>query len=267
MPVNITRSDHRCLSVAIGLIVLWFPLAVWAQTAGPRLETFTNSIGMHFVRIPAGSFLMGSPSDEPGRHLTEVLHRVTIRDPFYLQSTEVTQAQWVAVMGSNPSEFEGGNQPVERVSWEDARAFIDQLNTREGVDRYRLPTESEWEYAARAGGTEAFCYGGDAEDLGAYGWYRLNSGGRTHAVAGKLPNRWGLYDIHGNVWEWVQDWYGRYPVAVVADPGGPSSGVVRVRRGCGWMSSVQSCRLASRSANEPDHRIFAIGLRLARDIR
>ena len=168
---------------------------------------YTNSIGMEFMLIPAGTFMMGS---EKGYADEKPQHRVTISRPFYLGKYEVTQAQWEAVMGNNPSRFDGRNNPVEQVSWEDVRVFIARLNAHEGHTRYRLPTEAEWEYAARAGSTSAYSFGDDAARLGQYAWYGDNSGKTTHPVGQKLPNAWGLHDMHGNVWEWVQGWYGDY---------------------------------------------------------
>ncbi len=166
---------------------------------------------MDFVLIKAGTFMMGSPEDEEGRYYKEIQHQVILTQDYYMQTTELTQGQWEAVMGSNPSNFYncGSNCPVEKVSWNDIQAFIEKLNQRgEGI--YRLPTEAEWEYAARAGSTTAFANGGITErgcsydaNLDAMGWYYGNADG-THPVAQKLPNAWGLYDMHGNVWEWCQ---------------------------------------------------------------
>ncbi|KPA17999.1 Sulphatase-modifying factor domain protein, partial [Candidatus Magnetomorum sp. HK-1] len=188
-------------------------MVVWNEST--QLETFTNSIGMTFVRIPAGTFIMGSPEDELGRWSDEVLHQVTLTQDFYMQTTEVTQGQWKAIMGNNPSYFSncGDNCPVEYVSWNDAQEFIQKLNQKEG-DTYRLPTEAEWEYAARAGSTTALANGNLVEkdcnldvNLNAMGWYCGNSNSETHQVAQKQANAWGLYDMHGNVWEWCNDWY------------------------------------------------------------
>ena len=157
---------------------------------------------------------MGSPSGESNRDSDEKQHRVTLTREYYMQTTEVTQGQWRKVMGSNPSKFTncGDNCPVEKVSWEDCQQFIQKLNGMEGTRKYRLPTEAEWEYAARAGTTGAY-----AGDLDAMAWYDDNSGGKTHAVGGKSPNAWGLYDMHGNVYEWCQDWKGNYPSGSVTD--------------------------------------------------
>jgi len=164
---------------------------------------------MEFVLIPAGTFTMGSPdSDSNAYDHEKPAHQVTISEPFYMGKYEVTQAQWKAVMGENPSRFKGDDHPVENVSWEDVQQFIQKLNAKEGKEACRLPTEAEWEYAARAGTTTIYSFGNNASQLGNYAWYDENSGNTTHPVGDKPPNPWGLYDMHGNVWEWVQDWYG-----------------------------------------------------------
>ncbi len=203
--------------------------------AGFSGGTYTNSLGQTFVLIPAGTFTMGSPSNEPGRYSDETQHQVTLTQPFYMQTTEVTQAQWETLMGSNPSRFSGcPTCPVEQVSWNDIQEFITKLNAR-GEGKYSLPTEAQWEYAARAGSTTAFYNGGITETGGGYdpnldviGWYYYNSNSKTHPVGQKAPNAWGLYDMSGNVYEWCSDWYGTYPSTAVTDPTGPSSGSSRV---------------------------------------
>jgi formylglycine-generating enzyme required for sulfatase activity len=213
-----------------------------------------------FAQICPGTFMMGSPDSESGRDPDEgPQHQVTISKSFELQTTEVTQSQWQAVMGSNPSYFKGSDLPVENVSWYDAQEFITKLNAKNDGYRYRLPTEAEWEYAARAGTTGPY-----AGDLDAMAWYSDNSDGKTYLVATKAANAWGLYDMHGNVWEWVQDWYGNYDASAVTDPVGPSSGSFRVPRGGGWLTSSQACRSAFRFYFSPDSRSGALGLRLLR---
>jgi len=223
-------------------------------------KTFTNSTGMTFVQIPPGTFMMGSPSSEPNRDSDETQHRVTLTKPFYMQTTEVTQGQWKAVMGNNPSHLSncGDNCPVEQVSWNDCQEFIRKLNQREGNGTYRLPTEAEWEYACRAGTTGPYY-----TDLDRAGWYSGNSNNRTHPVAQKTPNAWGLYDMHGNVWEWCQDWRVDYPGGSVTDPKGPSSGNYRVIRGGSWSHAARYCRSADRSSGTPDYRILHRGFRVA----
>ena len=206
-------------------------------------QRITDRLGMKFVRIPAGSFMMGSNNGDSDEHPQ---HRVSISKPFYLQTTEVTQGQWRSVMGNNPSGFKGDDLPVERVSWNAVQEFIVKLNAKEGGNKYRLPTESEWEYAARAGSTTAYCFGDDEGRLGDYAWYDKNSGSKTHPVGQKKPNSWGLYDLHGNVWEWVQDWYGDYSSGSSTDPSGASSGSYRVIRGGSWYLTARGCRSAFR---------------------
>jgi len=227
--------------------------------------TKTNSIGMNFAYIRPGSFMMGSPAGESGRSSDEKRHRVTLTKGLYMQTTEVTQGQWRAVMGSNPSHFSncGDNCPVEKVSWNDVQEFIVKLNRNEGGNSYRLPTEAEWEYAARAGSTSRFCYGDSDGRLAEHAWYGSNSEDKTQAVAQKKPNAWGLYDMHGNVWEWCQDWYSDYPSGSVTDPTGPSSGSFRVNRGGSWGNRAWSCRSALRGRLWPGYRYIILGFRLA----
>jgi formylglycine-generating enzyme required for sulfatase activity len=243
------------------------------QDKAEPVEAFINSIGMKFVLIPDGTFTMGSPSNEPERESDETLHRVTISKPFYMQTTEVTQGQWREFMRSNPSLFKncGDDCPVEMVSWNDVRDFIRNLNQKEGTDKYRLPTEAEWEYACRVG-TETPFYFGDclSTDQANYngifsmpgcakGEYRS----RTLPVGSFQPNGWGLYDMHGNVAEWCKDWSGDYPSGHVTDPTGPSSGQYRVLRGGSWGYSAGNTRSAYRSVYFPGGRGLSNGFRVA----
>ncbi|EFK11053.1 conserved hypothetical protein [delta proteobacterium NaphS2] len=234
---------------------------------------FTNNLGMKFVYIKPGSFMMGSPSSEAGRDKDERQHRVTLTNGYYLQTTEVTQGQWERVMGSNPSHFEncGSGCPVESVSWEDCQKFIQKLNGMEGTGKYRLPTEAEWEYAAKAGTKTPF-YTGDCLSTGQANYDGNHPGNacskgeyrKKPVVVGSFaPNGWGLYDMHGNVWEWCQDWYGDYPSGSVTDPKGPSGGSIRVFRGGGWRLIAGSCRSANRNWNSPGIRFNNVGFRLA----
>ncbi|MBZ0263184.1 SUMF1/EgtB/PvdO family nonheme iron enzyme [bacterium] len=223
--------------------------------------------GMVFVDIPTGSFMMGSPSNEKDRDNDETQHRVTISKSFQMMTTEVTQSMWVSVMGSNPSYFKGDNLPVERVSWTDCQEFIKKLNQRDPGKGYRLPTEAEWEYACRAGTTTRFNTGDSDSDLALTGWYSGNSGSKTHPVGQKEPNAWGLYDMHGNVWEWCSDWKGDYPSGSVTDPtgpSGPSSGTYRVLRGGSWWLFGGICRSADRIGSGPSARSYIYGLRIVR---
>jgi formylglycine-generating enzyme required for sulfatase activity len=240
------------------------------ETGFPSL--ISNSLGMIFRYIPAGALLMGSPEHEPGREDDEVPHEVTLTTGFYLQTTQVTQGQWRTIMGINPSSFQnhGEDCPVEQVSWYESQEFIRRLNVR-GEGTYRLPTEAEWEYACRAGNPAALALGDITSlfcepdpILDESGWYCGNSERRTHPVAQKRPNAYGLFDMHGNVCEWCQDWYGEYAVASEKDPMGPKTGVKRVIRGGSWFSSAKTCRSASRFAWPPKEKAQFIGVRLVR---
>jgi len=236
---------------------------VWARHLGTRVE-ITNSIGMKLNLIPPGEFMMGSPESEHGRRDNETQHRVRITKPFYLSATEVTQSQYEDVMGKNPSHSKGANKPVEKVNWNDAVEFCEKLSKREG-EGFRLPTEAEWEYACRAGTPTAYSFGDDASKLGQYAWHRDNSGNTTHVVRLKLPNPWGLYDMHGNVYEWCQDWYEDYGnEKVVIDPTGPVSGGRRVLRGGAFLSSPRIVLAANRDFSLPGRRYRLSGFRLAR---
>lgn len=224
--------------------------------------TFRNSIGMEFVLIPAGEFRMGS---ENGRENEKPVHLVRITTPFYLGKYQVTQGQWEAVMGNNPSRFQGDlNRPVEQVSWEDAQEFLRRLGAKEGK-AYRLPTEAEWEYAARAGSTGAYCFGDDVKQLQDYAWYEANAQDTTHPVGQLKPNAWGLYDVHGNVWEWVQDWFdvSYYQRSPREDPQGPEQGKARSLRGGSWLTLPLVARASSRSRLDPGDRLDGDGLRCA----
>lgn len=246
--------------------------------------TTTNDLGMAFVLIPAGSFMMGAAEGErDARDNEKPRHRVMIGKPFYIATHEVTQAQWQAVTGRSPHDQARSNpflglpgmearirqpQNPATVSWNDAQAFISQLNRREGHTRYRLPTEAEWEYAARAGTATAYSFGDDVAQLGRYAWYGEDfQTGSSHPVGRKLPNPWGLFDVHGNVWEWVQDWYApNYGSSeAVADPRGPAGGTERVVRGGSWHVTADGWRSAFRKPYAPDYRGISIGFRVALD--
>ena len=226
-------------------------------------------LGAKFVLILAGTFMMGSPSDEPWLDSDESPHhQVTISKPFYLQTTPVTQGQWKKVMGNNPSYFKGDdNLPVEQVSWNDVQKFIRKLNKMEGTNKYHLPTEAQWEYAARSGRkAEKWAGTSDESTLGDYAWYFENSDMLPHPVGQKKPNGLGLYDMSGNVWELVQDWKGNYPSGGVTDPEGPSSGSYRVDRGGDWSCDAWHCRSAYRDLLYPDYRNGLVGFRLLRTV-
>lgn len=247
------------------------------KSAGSSRETnFSNSIGMNFVYIPPGSFLRGSPTEELGRESDEKQQLVSLSHGYYMQTTEVTQEQWKAVMGSLPLYIIKCDEkcPVERVSWDNAQEFINKLNILEESQKYRLPTEAEWEYAARAGSSTSFANGeisvltcDNDTKLGDIGWYCGNSKiSRHHIVAQKKPNSWGLYDMHGGVWEWCADWYGPYSSEAVTDPGGPLDGAERTMRGGGIADTARSCRSANRHSLRPDVEFNNIGLRIVRSL-
>ena len=224
--------------------------------------------------IAPGEFMMGSPESEAEREDDEIRYKVTLSQGYWLADTACTQALWQAVMGENPSEFQSKDKPVETVSWEDVQRFIERLNAGVPGQAFRLPTEAEWEYACRAGSTGPFWFGDQItpEQVNYDGEYPYAGGKkgvyREESVAVKaLPcNRWGLYQMHGNVWEWCQDWYGDYGSAAVVDPAGPDDGDQRVLRGGGWFGGGASARSARRLADDPDGRFYYDGFRLARGV-
>ncbi len=217
-----------------------------------------------FIAIPAGSFVLGSPATEAGRSDDEAQHNVTLSKGFWMGKHEVTQAQWTKVMGTNPSHFAGEDLPVENVSWDDVQEFLSKLAALEGVT-FRLPTEAEWEYACRAGNTTAYSFGDSAALLDQYAWHAGNSGRTTHPAGSTEPNLWGLYDMHGNVWEWCQDFLGVYPVGLTTDPKGPGAGIKHVGRGGSFAVESSNCRSADRSASDPSTKGADLGFRICRD--
>ena len=221
-----------------------------------------NGINIEMVKVEAGSFDMGATSEMQNPYSDEKpVHRVTLTNNYYVGKYEVTQALWQAVMGSNPSKFKGADLPVEQVSWNDCQDFVSKLNAMTGK-RFRLPTEAEWEYAARGGKkSRGYQYSG-SNTLGDVAWYYDNSGNKTHAVGTKQPNELGIYDMTGNVWEWCQDWYDSYSSSPQTNPTGAASGSGRVRRGGGWFYSAGFCRSSFRGYYTPDYRFSILGLRL-----
>lgn len=245
-----------------------------------RLPKMTNSVGMTLVKIPAGSFIMGSPKSESGRFAGETQHSVTLTRSFYISAHEVTQSQYMKVMGTNPSRFKrcGGDCPVERVTMFEAMNYANLLSDQEGLSRcysgrgenvkwkrsctgYRLPTEAEWEYAARGG--EDWVYSG-ASVAGDVAWYGANSGEKLQPVGKKQPNAWGLFDMSGNVFEMVWDRYGNYPTSAVTDPVGPSSGANRVIRGGSFFYEASRVRVAHRDFGATFGSSNDAGFRLVR---
>jgi formylglycine-generating enzyme required for sulfatase activity len=239
------------------------------EKACQKIEDLGKGVTLEMVYIPGGTFTMGSPETEAKRGSDEgPQHKVTL-SPFFMGKYPVTQKQWETIMGNNPSGFKGANRPVENVSWEDAADFCEKLSQKTGKN-YRLPTEAEWEYACRAGTTTPFYFGETiTPDLVNYdgknpygsapkGRYREE----TTDAGSFPPNAFGLYDMHGNVYEWCQDWIGDYPSNPVTDPVGPSSGSYRVGRGGGWLAYAGYCRSADRYRGSPDYRLCSIGFRL-----
>ena len=235
-----------------------------AFSAGAEFQTHTNSLGLEFVLIPAGSFTMGSENkDRPAKE--KPAHKVRLSRPFYLGKFQVTQEQWEAVMDTNPSAFRFPNHPVEQVAWDEVQEFIKRLNEKEGHQRYRLPTEAEWEYAARAGTNTEWSFGKDSLRIDDYAWYIENSGETTHPVGQKQPNAWGLYDTGGNAFEWVADWYDPdyYSVSPAVDPAGPPTGGSRVIKGGCWTCQPVGVRPANRNGLAPNERSSSLTFRLA----
>ena len=289
LPILGLKTSMRLLRTLV-FVCLAF---IFIQTPEPYRAPETKTIvSFDFVKIKAGTFMMGSPETEPGRNDDEVKHQVTIEKEYYMQTTEVTQGQWKAVMNKNPSYFSecGDDCPVELISWDDVQGFIQRLNDMEKDYHFRLPTEAEWEYAARGGSKDALYTGpidiiGDnnAPALDPIAWYGGNScvtykGGwdcsewsekqmqcdtcGPHQVGRKQPNQFGLYDVIGNVWEWCHDWYGDYPKNSVIDVGGPKTGSSRVCRGGAWLDLARYCRPAFRFRFTPDYRLSDLGCRL-----
>jgi formylglycine-generating enzyme required for sulfatase activity len=240
--------------------------AVLQGALAALVAPFEAETGIRLVPIPAGTFLMGSPAAEAKRFPDEGPQtRVTLTKDFLLGATDVTQAQWTAVMGTNPSHFKGGTLPVDSVTWDDAMAFGQKLTERERAAGrlpagyvLTLPTEAQWEYACRAGTTV-----GDPGDMHVLAWFAENSDGTTHPVGTKPPNEWGLFDMHGNVWQWCRDWFKAYPGGAVTDPTGAPTGLFRVIRGGSWDYDAAFCRYAFRRNDFPDERDINVGFRLA----
>ena len=253
----------------------------------PKLgESACRTTELWLRRIPAGSFTIGSPQNELGRKDNEMQHRVTLTRDYYIGVFQCTQRQYELVMGNNPSHFKGADNPVEQVSYNtlrgtyegskwpagsdvDENSFFGRLQERTGL-ALDLPTEAEWEYACRAGTMTALNSGknltiedGNCSNLDEVGWYRENSGGTTHPVGQKKPNVWGLYDMHGNVWEWCLDWYEEYSSEAVSDPVGDTWGEYRAYRGGSWCDYAQNCRSAGRSGDKASRRYSYIGFRVA----
>ena len=266
--ITMNRRNIILFAIAIIVVVGIVVFIFWPDPAPIKM-----------VRINPGTFVMGSPKSEPGRYDDEVQHTVKITKAFYMGLTPITQAQWNAVMGNNPSKSKGDDLPVENLSWNDAVAFCQKLSAREHK-KYRLPTEAEWEYACRAGTTTEYYTGNGTTALDKAGWYVGNStfipvesmffpnttttGAGTHPVAQKVPNAWGLYDMHGNVCQWCSDFAYDY-TGDAENPTGPATGNFRVLRGGSWDSGPQFSRSAYRNYAAPVFRGLDCGLRIALD--
>ena len=230
------------------------------SNASPTPQQSNPSQNLTFT-VGGVSFTMGATSEQGSDAWNDEkpTHSVMLSS-YYIGQTEVTQALWTAVMGSNPSEFRGDRRPVERVSWNDCQTFISRLNAKTGKN-FRLPTEAEWEYAARGGHSGGSKYAG-SDNINNVAWYYDNSGRETHNVATKSPNSLGIYDMSGNVLEWCQDWYGDYSSSSQTNPKGPSNGDNRVFRGGSWLSRARGCRVSFRAVDSPSYSSGYLGLRL-----
>jgi len=268
-------SNSRSVAGVVALLVVVLYLGgclCQAKAEPPRAKEVTLDLGggvtMEFVLIPAGEFMMG---DARGDFDEIPVHKVTITRPFVLGKYEVTQDQWKAIMGSNPARFKGAKSPVERVCWNDCQAFFNKLNQEFGKPgvKFSLPTEAQWEYACRAGTSTRWNFGDDKASVDQYAWWDENSGNTTHPVGQKKPNAWGLYDMHGNVWEWCVDRYGEdyYKRSPQNDPTGPTKGSSRVLRGgCFRFENPKNFRCAFRYKDYPDRPNDHHGLRVARTL-
>jgi len=273
-----------CVVIALGLFGAWFWQAwtVWwfdadearrrqveaAARLGVPVEKVVDlgdGVKLELVLVPGGRFRMGSPAKEKDREGNEAQHWVVITRPFYVGKYEVTQEVWEKVMGANPSMFKAAKNPVEMVTWEDCQEFLKKLNgLGKEQGQFRLPTEAEWEWACRAGTRTRFCFGDADGVLADYAWFDANSGGTTHPVGTKKPNAWGLFDMHGNVWEWCGDWYGEdyYAKSPRYDPTGPATGSERALRGGAWIIFPAYCRSSDRGGSTPANWVHNLGFRV-----
>ena len=267
----------RPLSIFLSSLVILGIIQLGCRVLAQSPKEITNSIGMKLVLIPKGTFMMGSPESEV-RIADATQHEVTISKDYYLGLYEVTQAQYEKMMVKNPSRFQGDNlrgdslrrdstnHPVEQVSWADAVEFcktLSELPEEKKAGRvYRLPTEAEWEYACGAGSRAVYSFS-ESQSLGDYAWFGENSHEKTHPVGQKTANAWGLHDMYGNVWEWCNDWHGKYPKGTISDPTGPKDGSNRVGRGGSWCDFAFDCRRAPRYGVYPSIRDSSGGFRVA----
>jgi formylglycine-generating enzyme required for sulfatase activity len=265
--LRLTTPSIAALALALAIslsLAIAFPIF---GLPGAMADDYVNSLGMSFIRIPKGSFMMGSdPRKDPNAKSDEIPeHMVNITKAFYLGKNEVTQREWKSLMGNNPSKFIGPDNPVDNVSYYDALRFIEKLNQKEKTNRYRLPTEAEWTYAAIAGSPGVWHFGNNPADLPEYAWYSKNSSRQTHEVGLKKPNPWGLFDLYGNVWEWVSDYYSPdyYATGPNEDPKGPEKGNTRVIRGGAFDKSFEFLRAQNRTMDTPGLMNGSLGFRVA----
>ncbi|MDR0548254.1 MAG: formylglycine-generating enzyme family protein [Deltaproteobacteria bacterium] len=260
------RSFGHLISFGLlGAFLFLANSASWAAEVIP--SQVAKELGLEFVFVEPGEFLMGAdPRLERFTSYALPKHEVVISNPFYLGKFEVTQKQWLAVMDRNPSRFKAPDHPVDSVSWEKAQEFVDKLNAKEGRQIFRLPTEAEWEYAARAGTDMVFPFANAALVLGDYAWFTNNSGLSTHPVGQKKPNPWGFHDLLGNVREWTSDWMAPYSDQKAIDPKGPAKGQDRVARGGAFNFIDVNCAVSRRVGYAPNSRHNFLGLRLVMDL-
>jgi formylglycine-generating enzyme required for sulfatase activity len=235
----------------------------WCEFQVPRHDG-KGVVTQRMRWIKPGKFMMGSPEEEAGRYDDESpQHEVELTQGFWMADTPCTQELWMAIAhGKNPSRFSGDRYPVEKVTWEDCHAWLMGLRKVHPLLQPSLPTEAQWEYSCRAGSTGAYCFGNEEQELEKYAWYLENSNLEAHPVGEKLANAWGLYDVHGNVWEWCSDWYGDYQTSAASDPTGPAKGSIRVVRGGCWVAPARRLRSARRVGNDPGDRFYDLGFRL-----
>ena len=253
----------RKILFIIAATMLLFGCKKYIDYSAIKVETFyVNGLSFEMVYVEGGSFDMGATYEQCSDAYKDEcpVHSVTLSG-YYIGKCEVTQELWEAVMGSNPSNFKGAQNPVERVSWNDCQEFVSRLNSLTGRT-FRLPTEAEWEYAARGGNKSRHYKYSGSNNIFDVAWHGDNSGDKTHAVGTKTANELGIYDMSGNVYEWCSDWYGSYSAGAQTNPQGPSSGTYRVLRGGSWNYNASYCRVSNRNYNDPDFSFNGLGLRL-----
>ena len=267
------KSDQKTYHLVLCILIFFLGGCRSGEKLSPeRTILLPGEVPLHLKLIPAGEFIMGSAEDEKERHKDEgPLHQVTISQSFYLGVYELTQGQWMAVMGENPSVFKDQpnfeQYPVDMVSWEDCQVFLEKLNALD-LGKFRLPTEAEWEYACRAKTDTRFYWGDDLryDSVIVHSWYYSRSEGRSQPVGSKAGNYWGLFDMSGNVWEWCSDWKGPYADSAQVDPKGPPSGEERIFRSGSWFNKAATLRSANRNAHVPDQPYTNIGLRVVMEV-